>query len=232
MKLYLIRHADPDYANDTITDAGHLEAKALARFLQSAGVDRLYCSPVNRAVHTMRYTAELLGMEPVIEPWTRELDWPKQQADGRMVAPWDVPGESVRASWPFADAGAAWQQRAPYRDFMPLFESLQANSDAFLKRHGYVREGGRYRIEARNREAIAVFCHLGFGLTWLSHLLGLPFPLVWSSFWLAPSSVTTVLFEERSETWAVPRCLGLGSVTHLHQAGLPVSRMGLHANDS
>lgn len=24
MKLYLIRHADPDYANDTITDAGHL----------------------------------------------------------------------------------------------------------------------------------------------------------------------------------------------------------------
>lgn len=28
MRLYIIRHADPDYPNNTITPAGHLEAKA------------------------------------------------------------------------------------------------------------------------------------------------------------------------------------------------------------
>jgi broad specificity phosphatase PhoE len=99
-----------------------------------------------------------------------------------------------------------------------------------LERHGYVREDGCYRIQSPNRETIAVFCHLGFGLTWLSHLLELPFPLVWSAFWLPPSSVTTILFEERSEQWAIPRCTGLGSVSHLHKVGLPVSQMGLMAN--
>lgn len=30
MRLYIIRHADPDYPNNTITPEGHLEAQALA----------------------------------------------------------------------------------------------------------------------------------------------------------------------------------------------------------
>ncbi|MEC9258269.1 MAG: histidine phosphatase family protein, partial [Candidatus Poribacteria bacterium] len=28
MRLYIIRHADPDYPNRTITEKGHLEAQA------------------------------------------------------------------------------------------------------------------------------------------------------------------------------------------------------------
>jgi len=229
MKIYLIRHAEPDYPNHTITAAGHLEAQALAHHLKVTGADRIYCSPVNRAVHTMRYTADLLGLEPVIEPWTSELSWQASDSQGRPLAAWNIPGETVRAAPPYPD-GEKWPGRAPYREYAGSYDSLQRDSDAFLQRHGYEREEGRYRIRESNRESIAMFCHLGFGLTWLSHLLELPFPLVWSSFWLPPSSVTTILFEERSELWAVPRCTGLGCVAHLHKAGLPVSSMGLLAN--
>jgi hypothetical protein len=75
-----------------------------------------------------------------------------------------------------------------------------------------------------------VFCHGGFGLTWLAHLLALPLPLVWSGFWLPPSSVTTMLFDERSPEWAVPRCIGLGDVSHLYAAGLQVQARGIMAN--
>jgi probable phosphoglycerate mutase len=75
-----------------------------------------------------------------------------------------------------------------------------------------------------------MFCHGGFGLMWLAHLLEIPFPLVWAGFWLPPSSVTTVLFEERSSAWSVPRCIGLGDVAHLYAAGLPVSPAGIMAN--
>ena len=116
----------------------------------------------------------------------------------------------------------------------PLYrETLQFvkdNSDAFFAQRGYVREGGRYRICQANRDRIAVFCHGGFGLWWLSHLLEIPLPLVFSGFFLPPSSVTTVLFDERSSTWAVPRCLGVGDVSHLYAAGLPVSNSGVKAN--
>ena len=31
MRLYIIRHADPDYPNRTITEKGHLEAQSLAK---------------------------------------------------------------------------------------------------------------------------------------------------------------------------------------------------------
>lgn len=40
MRLYIIRHADPDYPNNTITPEGHLEAQALAKRLSSHGLDQ------------------------------------------------------------------------------------------------------------------------------------------------------------------------------------------------
>lgn len=43
---------------------------------------------------------------------------------------------------------------------------------------------------------------------------------VWSSFYLAPSSVTTVLFDERSQDKAVPRAIAVGETGHLYAAGL------------
>lgn len=230
MRILIIRHADPDYPNDTITEAGHLEAQALAQRLKKEGIDRIYSSPVNRAVHTMQYTAELLGIEPIIEPWTRELSLNPVNVSGSNVAAWNIPGETVRATQPYP-GHEIWPELAPYRDYAQDFEMLKADSDEFLGRHGYAREEGRYHILSPNRETIAVFCHHGFGITWLAHLLEIPFPLVWSGFWLPPSSVTTILFEERSQEWAVPRCTGLGSIAHLHEAGLKLSTAGLLAND-
>lgn len=73
MRLYIIRHADPDYPNNTITPEGHLEAQALAKRLSSHGLDRIYASPLGRALDTMRYTADSLGMTHEVEHWTQEL---------------------------------------------------------------------------------------------------------------------------------------------------------------
>lgn len=69
-------------------------------------------------------------------------------------------------------------------------------------------------------QTVVVFCHGGFGLTWIAHLLGMPVSQVWSSFYLAPSSVTTILFDERSESKAVPRAISIGDKSHMYAAGL------------
>lgn len=111
-----------------------------------------------------------------------------------------------------------------------IFENIRKKSDEFLKELGYERIGGRYRIIKRNSDKVAVFCHNGFGLTWLAHLLEIPLSLMWTGFWLAPTSVTVVLFDERSDEWAVPRCLHLGDVSHLYHAGLEVKPRGIIAN--
>jgi len=42
--------------------------------------------------------------------------------------------------------------------------------------------------------------------------------------------VTSVLFEERSQTFAVPRCIAMGDTSHLYAGGMSVRPRGLIAN--
>ena len=60
MKIYLIRHGDPDYENDTITPQGHKEARALVAYLKNEGIGRIFSSPRGRAQDTAAYTAREL----------------------------------------------------------------------------------------------------------------------------------------------------------------------------
>ncbi len=158
-------------------------------------------------------------------------EWRVEQPPWGEVMAWDLPGEIIRQSQPYS-THETWQQFPNYEDprFRQEFEALIQQSDAFLKHCGYKREGGRYRVIEPNQLRIGVFSHNGLGLTWLAHLLEIPLTLMWSGFWPPPSSVTTVLFEERSADWAVPRCLGLGDVAHLYADRLPVQPRGLKGN--
>lgn len=233
MKIYLIRHAEPDYANNTITAPGHLEAAALADRLKSAKLDRIYSSPLGRALHTMQYTTDALDLRPTVLPWLAELDgWNVTDRSGRPIVAWNIDHTWMREQRP-SPSCEDWHTRAPFDNpvFADKYREIRTNSDAFLLEHGYRREGGIYRTLRSHREAIAVFCHLGFGLAWLSHLLELPLPTVWSGFWIAPSSVTVLVMEERDHGWAAPRCYGLGDIGHLCRAGLPTSSFGLYADN-
>lgn len=232
MRLYIIRHADPDYPNNTITSGGHLEAQALAKRMAAQGLDRIYASPMGRALDTMRYTSERLNLEANIEEWTQELSLKLEETPWGRLSHWDLPGEIIRTqkSMPTHET---WHELDYYQQTLApeTFNRLKAASDEFLSRQGFERVGGKYRIlRENNRDRVAVFCHGGFGLTWLAHLLEIPLTLVWSGFWLPPSSVTTILFDERSPGWATPRCIGLGDVSHLYEAGLPVRPRGIITN--
>lgn len=232
MRLFVIRHADPDYPNNTITPAGHLEARALAVRMKKMGLDRIYSSPLGRAVDTARYTADAVGLEPVIMPWMAELSWAniEQETLGQSTI-WDVHGHTVhRAGARYVNPD--WHKLPPFdhESFYTGFARIREESDAFLGSLGYHRDGGIYEIRRGNREKAAVFCHGGFGLTWLSHLLNIPAPLFWTGFFLPTSSVTTVLFDERSIQWAVPRCLAVADISHLYAEGLPMQPAGIKAN--
>ena len=221
MRLYIIRHADPDYPNNTITPEGHKEAAVLAPRMAAERLDRIYCSPLGRAIDTAAYTAERTGLTPVIEPWSEEmaglaLDLP----DWGRYFPWDLPAELVRPPTPFPGHDT-WYAQPPFteRRFRDAFEQLRRDADAFLARHGYVRDEGIYRCAEPSTERIAMFCHDGFARAFIAHLLEIPVPLMWTGFWLPPSSVSTILFEERARGRFTPRCIGMGDVSHLYAAG-------------
>jgi hypothetical protein len=172
-------------------------------------------------------------MEPEIEPWTTELDWSTGgQGSAGSQAVWDYPGEVFRGGSDYPSY-ENWHQTPPVHEdqLAERFARLVKASDEFLMRLGYAREGRRYRCIAPTDDRIAMFCHGGFGLTWLAHLLEIPVQTMWSGFWLPPSSVTMVLMEQQSSDWAVPRCVGMGDTSHLYAAGLPIQPRGIYAHN-
>ena len=52
MKITIIRHAEPDYANNTLTQKGFREAELLGKHLKDEKFDYIYSSPLNRAKFT------------------------------------------------------------------------------------------------------------------------------------------------------------------------------------
>ncbi|WP_438348570.1 histidine phosphatase family protein [Paenibacillus sp. FA6] len=231
MQIFLIRHADPDYAIDNLTEFGHQEAAALGKRMASIGLDELYASPLGRAQTTASYIAQETGLAIQTEAWTSELDWSEVMIEDQMGSIWDYPGEHIpevfsgKRTWD--DKTDHWLMQEEYRTG---YSDLQVASDEFLLRHHYTREKGLYRMKQPSTKKIAMVCHNGFGLAWLSHLLQIPLSLAWSVLWLAPSSVTTILFEERSQHLAVPRCTAMGDTSHLYANGMNYQPRGLLGN--
>ena len=149
MRLLIIRHGDPDYANDTLTEKGHREAALLAARLGKEKIDHLYSSPLGRARHTCDYVARALGREQdVIEKdWLREFACPLILPSGRERSmPWDMlPAEWVdnpkmydKDEWlkqDFYEKGGM-ERRVRY---------VTDGLDELLAKHGYKRDGDIYR---------------------------------------------------------------------------------------
>jgi probable phosphoglycerate mutase len=229
MRLYLIRHGDPDYQTDSLTEQGKSEAEALADFLAPLGIDFLYTSPLGRAFETASIVGRRIGIMPIVQEWTRELE--PHKLPGSNLVYWNISGHDVRTTEYLANP-ANWDE-IPQLACIPcrtVFDRIEENSDRFLTNHGYVREGGSYRVAEANEHSIAICCHGGFGVTWLAHLLAIPPPLAWAGFFIRTSSITTILFEERPDGWATPRCIGLDELSHLHLRGLNPGTSGFVAN--
>ncbi|MBN2713382.1 MAG: histidine phosphatase family protein [Planctomycetes bacterium] len=227
MRILLIRHGDPDYSIDNLTPRGQQEASALAAHLSGVGIDKIFASSMGRAKATAEYTAKLIGVPVMVQDWARELDL-RIKSIGHMA--WDVHGHLLGDDRADVESLKEIMTQDEYDDLHKELARIQVESDRFLAGLGYVREGGVYRVEKRNEDKVALFCHGGFGLTWLSVLLHVPVTAMWAGFFLHTTSVTEILFDEREEGTATPRCIGMGSMTHLVKAGLEPSQAGIKSN--
>jgi len=226
MRLYLMRHADPNPERDGLTPQGVKEAEALAAGLAAEGVTRLYSSVTVRSLETAEATARRTGLAVQRLPWLLEPHFLRINQGGTDYCLWDTFGETVRGVSPLPGL-ESWTTHPPFDDpgVRAMWEGFRAQCDVLLASHGYRREEGRYRIVKRSAEKLALFSHNGTVLLLLAHLLELPVSLVWSGFYAWPASMTVVHFEEQSETWAVPRALCVADTSFVRMAGLkPVPR--------
>jgi probable phosphoglycerate mutase len=223
MRILIVRHGDPDYANDTLTEKGHREAKLLAEKLKKEKIDFLYSSPLGRARHTCDYTARALGKESEVveKEWLKEFGCPLTLPSGReRDIPWDMlPTEWVDAPQMYDVDGWYKQDFYKEQDMERRVQFVYEGLDETLAAHGYKREGRFYTTEQGNDLTIAFFCHFGLEMLLLSRLCNIsPIPL-WHHFTALTSSVTTVYTEERRKGQAIFRCCGFGDTGHLYAGG-------------
>lgn len=239
MRIVFIRHGDPDYTTDTLTEKGRKEAALLAENIGYLGLEEafVYVSPLGRARETAGYVLDKLGKTGVTLDWLREFPgqvdinealellrvypdtWKK---DGKYCPriPWDM----MPAYWTEQDDlldRAEWKQSEVVRhsDILEVYEHVMTEFDRLLAEYGYVREGRHYRVDKESEATIVFVCHLGITCAILSHLWNISPFILWHSLFLAPTSVSEVVTEERQQGVAYFRATRLGDIAHLRIGG-------------
>lgn len=218
MKILIVRHAEPDYALDSVTPKGAVEAELLSKRLASLSVAAFYVSPLGRAQVTAAPTLRKMNRTAQTLPWLREFHAPVIDPDTHSLRnPWDFKPAYWTADPDFYNAQEWWH--TPVMSTGPVEEEARrvyAGLDEVLSRHGYSRSGANYQVENANKDTIVFFCHFGVECVMLSHLMNIsPMPL-WHHFCALPSSVTTLVSEEREKGIAAFRCLSFGDLSHLY----------------
>jgi broad specificity phosphatase PhoE len=161
-RLVLVRHARPDddgvvvfgSTDVVLGEAGLAQAAGLVETLEGVPVAAVYSSPLLRALATARPLAERLGLEPVIVPDLREIDF----------------GELEGLTW------AELEERFP--DLVPWSSApagvVFPGGEAVAEVAGRAVAAGRAIAAAHAGETVVVVAHSITLRTILADALGLP----------------------------------------------------------
>ena len=225
MKLIIVRHADPDYEHDFLTEVGLKEASLLVpRMLKLnedlGGFTDIYCSPLGRAKATAKPTLDFLGREAIEKEWLREFEGYITRPDtpDRQNCCWDWLPEDWTKIPEHYDINK-WNTTETMSPVKKEYDWVCEEFDKVLAEHGYVRaddsEGCFYHAENSNHDTLVFFCHFGLEGVLLSHLTNCSPMIYWHNFCAAPSSVTIVNSEERRKGIASFRIATFGDTSHL-----------------
>lgn len=232
MKIMIVRHGEPDYSIDSLTEKGWKEVELLGERLAKADIKDFYVSSYGRAKDTAKHALELTGKEAEICDWLREFCPPFIDLPGREGGKtylWDWKPEEWTAYPELFDA-FRWTENDIIKnsDAENCYRDVTGHFEKLINKYGYYRnENGYYTTEAGNHDTICLVCHFGLECVLLSYLLNISPMVLWHSFLARPSSVTTLVTEEREKGRVLWRMVEFGDTSHLYAGGLKPSSVGL-----
>ena len=215
----LIRHGDPDYTIDSLTEKGWKEAEFLSEKIAALDVRDFYVSPLGRAKDTASCTLKKNGRTATECKWLREFDVKIRRPDlhGEKIIPWDWLPQDWTKIENFYSFDRWWDNDILREGKMKEeYDWVTQNFDKVLAEHGYVREGHYYRAEKANEDTLVFFCHFGVSCVLISYLLSISPLVMLQNFCAAPSSVSTIVTEERRKGIASFRMSSFGDISHLY----------------
>lgn len=214
MRLIIVRHGEPDYAHDCLTDAGKAQAKSAAIRLRDEGIEEIWSSSMGRAAETAKAASDVLGLPVKQLDFMREVEW--GSTDGTQIFagghPWAVVDEMARQGIDLNRTD--WRELPCFRTnrLLESVDRVEKGIDEWLAGFGYIREGAYYRrtAEENGHRTVALFCHGGSSCAAMGHILNLPFPYACALFHLDFTGITVLRMDVKAGAGTLP-CLELAN---------------------
>lgn len=215
MRIIFVRHGEPDYVNDCLTETGKKQAEAAAKRLEREGITKIYSSPMGRAAETASFTAKRLNLPIQTLPFMHEISWggPDVPAEGH---PWTVSDWMIsRDDFDFYHED--WRKHPGFRENTAVryLDEISGQIDDLVLEHGYRHEGTRFFCKTNQQETFAIFSHGGSGACVLAHLLALPFPYVCTVLPYEFTSIIILEFPVRPGEYIHPRIELFNDAAHI-----------------
>ena len=219
MRIVFVRHGEPDYARDCLTELGRIQAEKAAQRLLGEGIVEIYASPLGRARETAQAAAEVLGLPVKTLDFMEEVRW--GSADGEELYagghPWAIADEMARQGMELNRAD--WRDAPWFRTnrVVECVDRVERGIDEWLAGFGYLREGKHYRhtAEEEQHKTVALFSHGGSSCAAMGHILGLPFPYAIALLHIDFTGITAVRLDGRAGIGALPQLKCSNDTGHL-----------------
>ena len=216
MRMIFVRHGEPNYELDCLTEEGKKQAAAAAVRLEREGISEIYASPCGRAAETASYTARRLNLPVTTLDYMHEISWGGEGVpwDGH---PWTLGDLMLEDGFDFF--GQDWQEHPYFRNntATEYYRMIAEKIDGLMAELGYRHEERRFFCEESQEKTVALFSHGGSGACALAHLLNLPFPYVSSALPCDFTSIIILNFPVRPGAWVFPRVELFNDTAHIRK---------------
>ena len=233
MLFFYVRHGDPIYNPDSLTPLGIEQAEAVGKRMAAFGIDEIYSSTSERAKLTAKPLCSLIGKEAQLLDFANEgYAWQQLTCYSKIreCNTWPFFAPEVKELFhtdEINSLGHRWYEHPAFlseefggKNYGEGIIRIQRHSDAFFESLGYRRvSDGKYEVLKDNDKRVAMFAHQGFGLAFLSCILGIPFPRFTSHFDMCTTGMTVIEFKNEGG-YSYPKILMLSSDGHLAKAGM------------
>ncbi len=213
MRILFIRHGQPNYEKDCLTEIGLRQARDTALRLKDEGIQAVYSSPFGRARETAECTAQVLGLPVIILSFMRELYW--GNSEGKPVFhhghPWETANELMRQGYDLNDPD--WASHPIFENNVVVEDAARVGReiDKWMASLGYEHDGHYYRcVKADHPGTVALFSHGGSSVAAMSRVFNLTFPYLCATMHEPFCGVTVARFTDEMNEPALP-CLELAN---------------------
>ncbi|MBO4687058.1 MAG: histidine phosphatase family protein [Clostridiales bacterium] len=207
MRIILVRHGDPDYVKDCLTELGKKQAAVAAERLLEEKIDVVYSSSSGRAFETAQAFSERSGISPIHQlDFMREIRFGYGEALYSSGNPWDetdrmsAEGEEILIP--------KWQELPFFKDNAAVedVDMIATETDNWMRELGYEREGLYYRCKRSDDQefTVVLFAHGGSGSAMLARLLNLPFFYICGLIRMEHTAITIVRFLKEPGSMGMP----------------------------